>query len=208
MRGDLRQRSRRRVEDFAVEHFDDQPRMEERLNEMADQSGGNAEGGRGGNRHDGALPGADVLRAGACLDGPVTMTTFVSFEAREMRRERYRLLDDLDVARRDGACWREASRAHVQGLSRAIASQFAAWGLTEAEADVAGLILKGLSHKEIATLRLGSEATVRQHATAVYRKSGLPGRAQLTAFFLEDLLMPVDPEGSNGGRVVALKAGR
>ena len=149
----------------------------------------------------------DLLET-AMLALAVTMTTFVSFEAREMRRERYRLLDDLDVARRDGACWREASRAHVQGLSRAIASQFAAWGLTEAEADVAGLILKGLSHKEIATLRLGSEATVRQHATAVYRKSGLPGRAQLTAFFLEDLLMPVDPEGSNGGRVVALKAGR
>ena len=78
----------------------------------------------------------------------------------------------------------------MNGLSQAIATQFRSWGLTEAEADVAGLMLKGLAHKEIAALRQCSEATVRQHATAVYRKSALTSRSQLTAFFLEDLLMP------------------
>jgi hypothetical protein len=31
---------------------------------------------------------------------------------------------------------------------------------------------------------------VRQHAVSVYRKSGLSGRAELAAFFLEDLLLP------------------
>jgi hypothetical protein len=35
--------------------------------------------------------------------------------------------------------------------------------------------------------------TVRQHAVAVYRKSGLAGRAELSAFFLEDLLLPHRP---------------
>ena len=50
------------------------------------------------------------------------------------------------------------------------------------------MILKGMSHKEVATLRQCSEVTVRQHATVIYRKSGLTNRAQLTAFFLEDLL--------------------
>jgi hypothetical protein len=34
---------------------------------------------------------------------------------------------------------------------------------------------------------------VRQHAVSVYRKSGLAGRAELSAFFLEDLMLPVDP---------------
>ncbi|MCP5363623.1 MAG: response regulator transcription factor [Hyphomicrobiales bacterium] len=52
-------------------------------------------------------------------------------------------------------------------------------------------MLKGLTHKEIAVLRETSEATVRQHATAIYRKSGLSNRSQLTAFFLEDLLAPL-----------------
>jgi hypothetical protein len=33
---------------------------------------------------------------------------------------------------------------------------------------------------------------VRQQALAVYRKSGLNGRNDLAAFFLEDLLLPGD----------------
>lgn len=76
-------------------------------------------------------------------------------------------------------------------MSRAIRAQFANWRLTAAEAGVAELMLKGLTHKEIAVLRETSEATVRQHATAIYRKSGLSNRSQLTAFFLEDLLAPL-----------------
>ncbi len=48
-----------------------------------------------------------------------------------------------------------------------------------------------------------SERTVRQHAIAVYSKSGLAGRAELAAFFLEDLLLPQqgrrDSDRSTGG---------
>lgn len=134
----------------------------------------------------------DVLEM-VLLAGAVAMTGFVSGETRDMRLERLELVDDLATARRESLRWRETARAHVTGLSQAISAQFRGWALTEAETDVAGLMLKGLAHKEIATLRSCSEATVRQHATAVYRKSGLTTRAQLTAFFLEDLLMPSDP---------------
>jgi DNA-binding NarL/FixJ family response regulator len=49
-----------------------------------------------------------------------------------------------------------------------------------------------LRHKAIADLRQTSERTVRQQALAVYRKSGLNGRNDLAAFFLEDLLLPGD----------------
>jgi DNA-binding CsgD family transcriptional regulator len=131
----------------------------------------------------------DVLETGL-LAGGMAMTAFVSMEARDMRGQRLELLDDLATARRESARWRDAARAHVTGLSVAIAAQLRTWGLTEAEADVAGLMLKGLAHKEIAVLRTCSEATVRQHATQVYRKSNLTSRSQLTAYFLEDLLMP------------------
>ncbi len=47
--------------------------------------------------------------------------------------------------------------------------------------------------KEVATARGVSERTARQQATAVYQKSGLSGRADLAAFFLEDLLLPTPP---------------
>ena len=56
------------------------------------------------------------------------------------------------------------------------------------------MLLKGFSHKEIATLRQASERTIREQARAVYRKAGLSGRASLAAFFLEDLLLPHDSE--------------
>jgi hypothetical protein len=32
---------------------------------------------------------------------------------------------------------------------------------------------------------------VRQQTLAVYRKTGLAGRAELSAFFLEDLFLPI-----------------
>jgi DNA-binding NarL/FixJ family response regulator len=72
-------------------------------------------------------------------------------------------------------------------------AQFTAWGLTAAEREVAVLLLKGLGHKQIAGRTGRSERTVRQHAVAVYRKSGLGGRAELAAFFLDDLILPPVP---------------
>jgi DNA-binding NarL/FixJ family response regulator len=49
-----------------------------------------------------------------------------------------------------------------------------------------------LSHKEVAVVREASVLTIRQQARSVYTKSNLSGRAALSAFFLEDLLLPVD----------------
>jgi DNA-binding NarL/FixJ family response regulator len=57
---------------------------------------------------------------------------------------------------------------------------------------VALLLLKGLSLKEIATVRATSERTVRAQARSLYSKAGLTGRAALSSFFLEDLLAPIE----------------
>ncbi|MGD8375711.1 MAG: helix-turn-helix domain-containing protein [Acidobacteriota bacterium] len=88
--------------------------------------------------------------------------------------------------------WRARAQQILQGLGEAIDGQLKRWRLTEAERETAVMLLKGYSHKEIAALSGRSERTVRQHAVAVYRKSGLSGRAELSAFFLEDLLLPLD----------------
>ena len=91
--------------------------------------------------------------------------------------------------------WRERATRLLHGLGSEIDSQFERWSLTPAERQVAMLLLKGLGHKEAASVLDRSERTVRQHAVSVYRKSGLAGRAELSAFFLEDLLIPMDSEG-------------
>jgi DNA-binding CsgD family transcriptional regulator len=96
------------------------------------------------------------------------------------------------AAERDA--WRESAQAALAGLGRAIDERFTAWGLTPAEREVAMLLLKGQSHKQIAFGTGRSERTVRQHAVAVYQKSGLNGRAELAAFFLEDLMLPSNSE--------------
>jgi DNA-binding CsgD family transcriptional regulator len=83
----------------------------------------------------------------------------------------------------------------LRGLSDQIDRQFEKWGLTAAEREIALLMLKGLRHKEIAGVRGTSERTVRQQALTIYKKAGLDGRTDLTAFFLEDLLQPVEAGG-------------
>ena len=86
--------------------------------------------------------------------------------------------------------WKERAGRVLQGLSEAMSDQFSSWGLTDAERETALMLLKGYSTKRIAKLTDRSDRTVRQHAVAVYRKSGLAGRSELSAFFLEDLLLP------------------
>jgi DNA-binding NarL/FixJ family response regulator len=113
-------------------------------------------------------------------------------------QRRSRLLDRelaeaRDEARRwseDAKRWNRDAQNLLEGLGAAIDRQFERWDLTPAEREVALLQLKGLRHKTIAELRKTSERTVRQQALAIYRKSGLNGRSDLAAFFLEDLLLP------------------
>ena len=146
---------------------------------------------------------SDIFEKGV-LALAVVATAYVALEARQMRRDRADLLNDLARARAEGDRWRAAARAHVDGLSRAIRDQFDAWRLTEGEADIAVLMLKGLSHKEIARVRDTGEATVRQQAGTIYRKSGLASRAELAAFFLEDLLAPAAERGGKASPALAL----
>lgn len=97
-----------------------------------------------------------------------------------------------------GDAWRAQRRGEIAALGRAIEDQFRHWKLTGAEIDVAGLMLKGMSLKEIAVARDTSEATIRQQAQSVYRKSGLSGRAELAAYFLESLFETAEDEARGG----------
>ena len=109
---------------------------------------------------------------------------------RSAHRRAERLTVDLTAARREAERFRDEARDALRGLGDAIDSQFERWGLTAAEREVGLLLLKGLSHKEVAAARGITETTIRQQALAVYRKSGLRNRSDLSAFFLEDLLLP------------------
>lgn len=110
------------------------------------------------------------------------------------RDELRRLGADLSEVRARADRWRMEHRTLLRGLGEAIRTQFRDWALTAAESEIAMLLLKGLSLREIAALRETSERTVREQARSVYRKAGLAGRAELSAFFLEDLLVARAPD--------------
>jgi DNA-binding CsgD family transcriptional regulator len=84
--------------------------------------------------------------------------------------------------------WKEKTHTKSQELSQLIEHQFSLWHLSDSENDVALLLIKGFSMKEIADIRQTHEKTVRHQATNIYKKSGLSGRQELAAFFLEDML--------------------
>lgn len=86
--------------------------------------------------------------------------------------------------------WRASAESALVGLGVAIDRQFDLWALTPTEREVALFLLKGYGHKQIAGATNRSERTVRQHAVAVYQKAGVAGRAELAAFFLQDLMLP------------------
>lgn len=114
-----------------------------------------------------------------------------------LERKRVRGLHSrLAAASAAAEMWRHGTEELLAGLGREIDRQFEAWGLTLAEREIALLMLKGLSLREIAGVRETSERTVRQQTLAVYRKAGVAGRAELSAFFLEDLLLPRAPAGA------------
>lgn len=105
----------------------------------------------------------------------------------DLRENQVALSNNLARSLAQGESWRAQRKSEIEALGKAIEDQFRQWRLSAAEIDVAGLMLKGASLKEIAIARETSEATIRQQAQSIYRKSGLSGRAELSAYFLESL---------------------
>ena len=103
-----------------------------------------------------------------------------------------------DVVRRtvERDAWKQSAETAIAGFGRAVEQQFARWNLTPVEREIALLLLQGHGHKQIAGRTNRSERTVRQHAVSIYDKSGLAGRAELAAFFLEGLMLNDNREGS------------
>ena len=111
----------------------------------------------------------------------------------KQHEEKLSLIRDLETARAEGEDWRNKAQSHLEGIRMEMEKQFENWGMTTAEREVGLLILKGLSHKEVASLRGTTEATVRQQAQSIYSKANLPGKTAFSAYFLEDLFVPDRP---------------
>lgn len=105
------------------------------------------------------------------------------------QKENVQIKYNLSKVQADLESYKQETQHLSKGLSEKIDKQFEKWSLSKSEKDVAFLILKGLSTKEMATVRQSSESTIKQQCNAIYQKSNLSGRSELSAFFLEDLFV-------------------
>ena len=96
-----------------------------------------------------------------------------------------------------------ALRLAAGAFSDMIRDRFAHWALSQAEAEVALLTLKGFDTNEIAALRNTAAGTVRVQLAKVYEKSGQHSRAQFVSSFLDALIET--PIAGAGGVEAALR---
>ncbi|MDZ4725450.1 MAG: response regulator [Leptospira sp.] len=75
-----------------------------------------------------------------------------------------------------------------------VKSQMNSWKLTDAEKEIAILILRGFSHQQIAGVRKKSLRTIENQTASIYEKSSMRGKLEFISFFLTPLL-PDEEEG-------------
>lgn len=111
-----------------------------------------------------------------------------SLKIRHQHRNLSEIKHELEAAKIKNSEWKQKTESAAMQIRQMIDDQFGLWHLSQSEKEVALLLIKGFSMKEIAEIRSTHEKTVRQQSVNIYKKSSLSGRQQLAAFFLEDIL--------------------
>jgi len=117
------------------------------------------------------------------------LITLFILKWQSIRRE-VRLQNNLKRVELENQHNKDKLAEKISGISHHIEQEFIKWQLTATEKEIALMLLKGLTFKDIAKARCKSERTVRQQAGAIYAKSSLANRSDLAAYFLEDFMAP------------------
>ncbi len=105
----------------------------------------------------------------------------------ETTREFETVKEELKNIRQLHAKQTETMKRARKDYSEVIQQQFDEWELSKSEIETGFLLLKGLSLKEIASVRDVKEKTARQQASNIYAKAGVAGRHEFAGWFFEDL---------------------
>lgn len=172
-----------------------------------------------------AIPGLalfDLIREGALFEpaevaieladslilvGAMAAVTWAVGGVVDLRETQQALANNLARSLAKGEKWREGRQGEIDALGTAIEAQFKEWQLSPAEIDIAGLMLKGASLKEIALARDTVAATIRQQSQSIYRKSGLSGRAELSANYLESLFAAAEDHRQHKATLTVVASG-
>jgi len=100
--------------------------------------------------------------------------------ARSLRESRSMLVRSSEEVQ----VWRRESEKYLRNLAEILDRQFDSWGLSDAEREVARLVLNGYSVRVIATKRFVVQKTIRTQLSSIYFKSGLSTQQEFISFFL------------------------
>jgi len=95
---------------------------------------------------------------------------------------------EFNVLRGEIASTKEKLLTLKKGTTELINSQINLLKFTTAETDIAWLLIKGTSYKDIAKFRNVSERTVNQQVTSIFKKSNVRNRHEFITSFIEDLM--------------------
>lgn len=132
----------------------------------------------------------DGFTSAVLLDGLIVLLVFagttyiIRSSSQALRLSRIK----LEQVQRENDVFRRANQQVLGEMWKGISAQFRSWGLTTVEAQIAERLIRGYSMKQIAAILSKSERTVRNQARAVYEKSGMTGRSDLAAFFVQDVV--------------------
>jgi DNA-binding CsgD family transcriptional regulator len=129
-----------------------------------------------------------VIKEAVILVISLLAVAWLLFDMRQQAIEIRTLRKELSIIKKPAQVPKKEVLEAKKTLSHVISVQFDDWNLSNSEKEVGWLLLKGLSLKEIAMLRNTLEKTVRQQASAIYKKAGINGRHAFSAWFIEDVL--------------------
>lgn len=115
--------------------------------------------------------------------------SFFIYSTLQSTQRNRELVQAVKEASIENSEFKKKIKHYAEGLSEVIDSEFERWNLTSTEKQVGLLVLKGLSTKKIAEILGATDKTIRHHCSSIYKKSNLGGRTELSAYFLEDLLV-------------------
>lgn len=75
-----------------------------------------------------------------------------------------------------------------KGFWKETKEQMEEWNLTEVEKEIAVLLLRGFSQKQIAAVRKKSLRTIENQTASIYAKSSMRGKLEFLSYFLTPLL--------------------
>ncbi|WP_299879997.1 helix-turn-helix transcriptional regulator [uncultured Cocleimonas sp.] len=129
-----------------------------------------------------------IIKEAVVVISSVIAIALLMISLKQQKSEIISLRQDLQASNKTNSKAQKYVIDARKKLGNVITQQFSEWMLTNSETEVGWLLLKGLSLKEIAIIRETKEKTVRQQASSIYKKSGVNGRHEFSAWFIEDIL--------------------